>query len=166
MGASVALKLASEHPRRVASLVLGGLGYRDSDEWATLARRSAGELRAGQGLANFLHGVLSKNRHRARLTPRAVRAIEARNDLLALAALLEQSHELNVEPQELPRIAAPTLCLVGRQDPAHDQAARLVEAMPDCRLVPLRGNHVTAVNDPRFAEEIAGFISLQEEGHH
>lgn len=162
MGSSIALKAASTQPQRVRSLVLGGYGFRDSAAWIEGARKTASSLRAGHGFGEFFSFIPPGQKARVHLRPETVRAILRRNDPGSIAALLEQAHELEVTQDELRGIHAPTLCLAGHLDSAHERAQKLVDLMPSCQLIGVRGTHFSAVTDAEFANEINRFLLAQE----
>ena len=69
-------------------------------------------------------------------------------DRLALAA---QTRAVHRGPVPLERISAPTLVLVGADDPLAARPEVLVAAIPDARLATVGGDHMGALVDPGFA---------------
>jgi pimeloyl-ACP methyl ester carboxylesterase len=73
-------------------------------------------------------------------------SVSAGNDPLAIAACLRRPHE-PFTPDEIARVACPTLVIIGDRDFA-GPADPLVEALPDARLVTLKGiDHFRATSD-------------------
>ncbi len=77
-------------------------------------------------------------------------------DRLALAA---QARSVHRQAIPLDRITAPTLLLVGADD---DLAARpevLAEAIADCRIHVVPGDHMGALGDPGFTPALVAFLA-------
>ncbi|WP_432513905.1 alpha/beta fold hydrolase [Kineococcus sp. SYSU DK001] len=151
MGAVVASLVAATGPARVHRLVLGGVGaglveLGGVDTRVLPASRLAVALRTGDPGA---------------LTDPVVRgfrdfAASTGNDLLALAAQADAVHD---RPIALDAVQAPTLVVAGDEDLLAARPEVLAAAVPGARLTLVRGDHGTALRDPRFAAGISGFLS-------
>jgi 3-oxoadipate enol-lactonase len=157
MGGFVAMRMAARRPELVRSLILIATSA-DPEPMENIPRyrllaalgRVAGPRLAARRIERIMLGP-SFRADPARRAERAryVELMTRRRDVWkALNGLLDRAgvHD------ELPRIAAPTLVLVGDEDevtpPA--RAARLAEGLKDARLVPIpRAGHSTTVEEPR-----------------
>lgn len=145
MGAHQLLKVASQHPGRFRKLVVAGVGAnlfrRVSMEAAARAietgETSDGDPAVAQAFATF--------------------ARAPGNDGAALAACMRRS-EPPLDPSDLGRVTVPVLVVLGDKDFA-GPADPLVEALPDARLVSLRGaDHFGTPKDFRFIEAAVDFL--------
>ncbi|MEM9033987.1 MAG: alpha/beta hydrolase [Actinomycetota bacterium] len=148
MGAIVLLTLASRHPDRFGRLVLGGVGRnvveRDPDQAARIAAGVAGEA-PGEDL-------------QAQMFARYAR--EDGNDPEALSAFMRRRAP-GLGPEQLAAITASCLVVIGDQDFA-GPGDPLVEALPDARLVTLRGvDHFSLPKRFEFVDEALGFLDAQ-----
>ena len=78
-------------------------------------------------------------------------------DRVAARLLLQSVGD--TEPQELSKIAMPTLVLCGAQDRDNGDPQALVDALPDARLAEIPGTHMSSVTEPAMGEELASFLS-------
>jgi pimeloyl-ACP methyl ester carboxylesterase len=132
LGAQLLLRVAASAPERIARLVVIGVG-------ANLFRDDA----SAQLIDAFEHGNDPED-ITARLFVQL--SVSAGNDPLAIAACLRRPHE-RFTPEEIARVTCPTLVIIGDRDFA-GPADPLVEALPDARLVTLRGiDHFRATSD-------------------
>ena len=145
MGAQQLLKVASVQPGRFRKLVVGGVGanlFRRTDPEAAAKAIEAGETSEGdpavaQAFATF--------------------ARAPGNDPAALAACLRRP-EPALEPGQLRGVTVPVLVVLGDRDFA-GPADQLMEALPDARLVSLRGaDHFGTPKDFRFIEAAVDFL--------
>jgi pimeloyl-ACP methyl ester carboxylesterase len=148
MGAIVLLTLASRHPDRFGRLVLGGVGRnvveRDPDQAARIAAGVAGEA-AGEDL-------------QAQMFARYAR--QDGNDPEALSAFMRRSAPA-LGADDLAQVRASCLVVVGDQDFA-GPGEPLVEALPDARLVTLRGvDHFSLPKRFEFVDEALGFLDAR-----
>jgi len=143
LGARILLELASRDAGRFRRLVVAGVG-------ANLFRTDGSDLvlRALRGEADPANPV---GRYFAAL------ADHPDADPLALAALLEASPG-PLRPERLAAVTCPTLVVLGERDFAGPPDP-LVEALPDARLVVLRGtDHFATPKEFRFMDAAFDFL--------
>jgi pimeloyl-ACP methyl ester carboxylesterase len=147
MGARVAAFMALEHPQRVGSLILGGLGIgmvEGVGDWDPIAAA----LRAPD--ASTIE------------TPRGKMfrafADQTRSDRLALAACIETSRAL-LSPAEVARVMQPTLVAVGTKDDIAGSPHALAGLMPDAEAFDIEGrDHMLSVGDRAFKAKAIAFL--------
>jgi 2-succinyl-6-hydroxy-2,4-cyclohexadiene-1-carboxylate synthase len=173
MGARIALHFAAAHPDRVRRLVLesGSPGLATEAERAkrraadeTLARRAVDE-----GMLAFVDLWESQPLFESRRAIRgeivaSQRALRLRNDPSSLAAALVGlgTGALPSLWDELPRLRAPTVVIVGELDRKFvDIGARMARAMPDARLVVVpSAGHTVHLERPRaWLEAVSAFLA-------
>lgn len=148
MGARIAALLAIAHKARIRRLVLGGLA-------ANMMLGVGGAEDIARGLeAPSLADVTEPG-------ARAFRkfAEQTQSDLRALAACMRSSRQ-RIEPEELARIAAPTLIVAGELDDIAGPLAPLVGVIPNARglTLPAR-SHMNAVGERAFKEAVTAFLA-------
>jgi pimeloyl-ACP methyl ester carboxylesterase len=147
MGARVSAFLALEHPGRVATLIFGGLGMgmvEGVGDWDPIADA----LRA-PSLDDVTHP-------RGRMF-RAF-ADQTKSDRAALAACIETSRQ-ELSPQDVGRIAHPTLIAVGTTDDIAGDAQRLAGLMPQAEAFDIVGrDHMLSVGDRTFKARALEFL--------
>lgn len=148
MGARVATFLALEHPEKVATLILGGLGYGMVDgvgDWDPIA-----EALVAPDAATVTHP-------RGKMF-RAF-ADQTKSDRDALAACISTSRELLSEA-DLPRVTQPVLIGVGTTDDIAGSAQKLAALMPNAEAFDIEGrDHMLAVGDRTFKARVLAFLS-------
>lgn len=151
MGGATALGIAARHPERLLSLVLVGISP-EREPRASVARRLFDPDRIER------HDPAWAAELAARHDP--VQGDGAWRRLLPAIARDVASQELH-PPDELVRIEAPALVVVGDRDPfvPVDQAWRLKRQLPDARLFVAPGcGHEVMLRKPALATEaLAGF---------
>lgn len=147
MGARVSAFLARDYPERVATLILGGLGYGMVDgvgDWDPIA-----EALVVDDASSITHARGKMFRSFADQT---------HSDRHALAACIETSRELLSE-DELRQIAMPVLVGVGTKDDIAGSGQRLAELFPQGKAFDIEGrDHMLAVGDRTFKAEVLGFL--------
>lgn len=139
----VAALLAAADDRRVRRLVVGGIG-------AAVVEQGGVD---GTALDRVALAEALESGDPATITDPGAAAFHAfveavGGDRLALAA---QARAVHRGPVPLERISAPTLVLVGADDPLAARPEVLVAAIPDARLATVGGDHMGALVDPGFA---------------
>lgn len=151
MGARISAFLALNHPGRVNSLTLGGLGInliRGVGYWDPIAKALLAENTAeitdiqGRAFRDF--------------------ADKTKSDRFALAACIETSRKL-VTPEQVASIAAPTLVAVGTNDDIAGNPDELADMMPAAQAFHIeRRDHMLAVGDASFKRIVLSFLDGQE----
>jgi pimeloyl-ACP methyl ester carboxylesterase len=148
MGARIAAFLVFKHPERVRSLVLAGAGI------------------------NFVHGMVGSGPIARALeapriedvtneTARSFRAFaeQTGSDLKALAACIRGPRE-KIRPEDLAKIAVPTLVGVGSKDVIAGSGEELARLIPGAQLLDIEGrDHMKAVGDARFKQGVLDFLT-------
>lgn len=146
LGGWVVLRLASRLPGRFARIVVGGVGenlFRNEDPEPLARAVETGEAPEG--------------------APEPARAFAQfgrapGNDRTALAAVLRGTSE-RLDPVALARVTCPVLVVLGDRDFAGPPQP-LVDALPDARLVEIRGlDHFATPKDVRFLDATLEFLS-------
>jgi len=147
MGARVAAFMALEHPERVASLILGGLGQGLLDgvgDWDPIA-----EALVAEDAASITHP-------RGKMF-RAF-ADQTRSDRRALAACIERSRA-NLAPETLAAIDQPVLVAVGTRDDIAGPAEPLARVFPHGEAFDIEGrDHMLSVGDRTFKARVLQFL--------
>lgn len=147
MGARIAAFLALEHPGKVATLILGGLGYGMVDgvgDWDSIA-----EALLAPDPAAITH---------ARGKMFRAFADQTKSDRQALAACIATSRAL-LSGDDVARIASPTLIGVGTRDDIAGSANRLAALMPAAEAFDIDGrDHMLSVGDRSWKAKVLEFL--------
>lgn len=147
MGARVATFMALEHPQRVATLILGGLGagmVEGVGDWDPVAEA-------------LLAPDASTITHPRGKMFRAF-ADQTRSDRRALAACIETSREL-VDKQALASLKLPVLVGVGTRDDLAGSAQGLAAMIPGAQAFDIEGrDHMLSVGDRTFKARVLAFL--------
>ena len=148
MGARVAAFLVLAHPERVRSVVLAGAGI-------NLVRGMVGSGPIAKALeAPRIEDVTND-------TARSFRAFaeQTGSDLKALAACMRGPRE-KITPDDLARIAVPTLVATGSDDVIAGSGGELVSLIPGAQLLDIAGrDHMRAVGDARCKQGVLDFLT-------
>ena len=148
MGARIAAFLAVNHPKRVRSVALGGLGYK---------------LVEGVGLLENIADALEARSLSDISDPtgRAFRSFaeQTKSDLKALAACIRGSRQ-TLPCGQLAGIRVPVLVAVGTNDDVAGSAQELAALIPGARAfdIPNR-DHMLAVGDKVFKTGVLDFLN-------
>jgi pimeloyl-ACP methyl ester carboxylesterase len=172
MGARVALRLAIARPARVARLVLEAPSAGIADPAQRLARRDADEALAlgleRDGIAPFVDAwermpVLAGEARVGGGARHSLRAIRLGHDPAGLAASLRAAGQGATEPlhDRLGEVSAPTLVIVGSDDPVRQRAEAVAEGIPGARLARVPGaGHAPHLEAPAaFIRLVLDFVS-------
>jgi len=148
MGARIAAFLAIEHPGRLRSMVLGGLGMHLID--GVGLPESVAEALEAPSLADV--------RDPQGRTFRAF-ADHTKSDRRALAACIRGSRQV-ITREQAASIKTPTLVAVGTKDPIAGSAEELAAVMPHAKALPIPGrDHMLAVGDKVFKTSVLEFLA-------
>ena len=150
MGARVALRMAISHPACVRSLVLEAPSAGIEDPAERTARRAADDALARtlerDGIELFVDAwertpVLAGEAGLAPPARSTLREIRLSHDPSGLAASLRAAGQGAMEPlhDRLAEVTAPTLVIVGADDPVRARAAAVAAGVPGARLAVIEG---------------------------
>jgi len=146
LGAITLLQLAINHPDRVRSLVLAGIGRN------VIERDESG---SHDVLVQALEGKEFPDNNLARLFVHY--ADQPGNDRVALTAIMKRDRA-PYTPEQLSRVTCPVLVAIGDQDFA-GPGDGLVELLPDARLVVLKKcDHFATTENFDFFDAALGFL--------
>ena len=148
MGARITAYLALNHPARVRSAILGGLGIR---------------LVEGVGLPESIADALEAPSLADVTDPtgRLFRAFaeQTKSDLKALAACMRGSRQ-TLSREQVATIKCPVLVAVGGKDPIAGSAEALAGLIPGARALPIpERDHMTAVGDKAYKTGVIEFLN-------
>ena len=151
MGARITAFLAHDHPKRVRSAVLGGLGMHLVD---------------GVGLPESIADALEAPSLDDVADPqgRMFRAFadQTKSDRRALAACIRGSRQVLTRAQAA-SISVPVLIAVGTKDPIAGSAEALAAIIPGARALPIPNrDHMLAVGDRVFKDGVLKFIEERQ----
>jgi pimeloyl-ACP methyl ester carboxylesterase len=148
MGARIGVTLALDHPQKVRSLIVGGMGLGlvegiggEDDIVAALEAESVSAVKTpvGRGYRKF-----------AELT---------RSDLKALAACMRVQREV-VPRERLAQLSMPVLVAVGTRDEVAGSAAGLAALIPGADVLDIPGrDHMLATGDKVFKAGVLDFLA-------
>lgn len=147
LGARIATHFALRHPQRLRSLILGGVG-------ANLLQ----EISPRPGLAEAMEAERIEDIEDP--TAKIFRgfAESTRSDLAALAACARGARQ-GIAPNDLARIAAPTLVCVGTRDDVAGDPRPLASMFPNVTIVDIPGrDHNRAVGDRVYKQAVLDFL--------
>jgi pimeloyl-ACP methyl ester carboxylesterase len=151
LGARTLLVLASAHPERFHRLIVAGVGanlFRHDDSSSIVAEAitsADGAPGASSPAAQYFRSL----------------AEQPGNDPVALAACISRPGAPEITTEGLARIELPVLVVLGDQDFA-GPADPLMDALPDARLVTLRGvDHFATPKDFGFLDAGLDFLGAQ-----
>jgi pimeloyl-ACP methyl ester carboxylesterase len=150
MGARITAYLALNHPTRVRSAILGGLGI---------------HLIEGVGLPMSIADALEAPSLADVTDPmgRVFRAFaeQTRSDLKALAACMRGSRQ-TLSREEAAAIAVPVLVAAGTKDEIAGSAAALAAVIPGARALDIPDrDHMLAVGDKAFKAGVLEFLAAR-----
>ena len=148
MGARIAAHVALQHPHRVRSVLLGGIGIK---------------LVEGVGLPLGIADAMYAPSLDSLTDPmqRMFRAFaeQTKSDLKALAACIRGSRQV-LSRDEVAQIRAPALIAVGTRDEVAGPAQELAALMPNARALDIPGrDHNLAVGDKVHKEGVLAFLA-------
>jgi pimeloyl-ACP methyl ester carboxylesterase len=148
MGGRIAVTLALEHPDRVRSLIIGGMGLSlvdgtggEDDIVAGLEADSVPAVKTAVGRSYRKFAELTKS------------------DLKALAACMRVQRE-TIAAERLAKLTMPVLVAVGTRDEVAGSAAGLAALIPGARALDIPGrDHMLATGDKAFKAGVLDFLA-------
>jgi pimeloyl-ACP methyl ester carboxylesterase len=152
MGARITAHLALQHPDRVRSALIGGIGIK---------------LVEGVGLPTSIADAMEAPSLDAVSDPmaRMFRAFaeQTKSDLKALAACIRGSRQV-LSREQVAQIRVPALIAVGTRDEVAGQPHELAALMPNARALDIPGrDHNLAVGDKTHKEGVLAFLAQRPE---
>jgi pimeloyl-ACP methyl ester carboxylesterase len=148
MGARIAAFLTFAHPKRVRSVIFGGLGI----------HMVRGMVGSGP-LAHALEAPRVEDVTNATARSFRVFAEQTKSDLKALAACMRGPRE-KVPAERLGEIAVPALVAVGSKDVIGGSGAALAQLIPGAQFLEITGrDHMRAVGDASFKQGVLDFLT-------
>jgi len=150
MGGLIAASLLVNHPERLRSVILSGVGDGLLTGEPSRARSEA--------IASALDAKDASSSSGA--AARAFRAFaeQQSNDLAALAAIQRAKRDA-VDPGKLGRVHKPVMILIGEGDTLVGGADKLAATIPGARYVKVPGDHLSAVVAPEFKHAVEAFLA-------
>lgn len=164
MGAFLTHKFAAMYPERVKSIVLGGAGWLREGPATETMDEISDSLRSKKSLEPLFRAL-----HPADAGPINETAIAAAskmalliNDPVALACVAKGMKQLKLSEEDVKRITAPTLCIVGERDPLAE-SVRIMDGMRSNLKMHYikRAHHMNAFELPEFRDTILSFLKEQ-----
>jgi pimeloyl-ACP methyl ester carboxylesterase len=160
MGALIAGKLRELHPDRIASLTLGGYGWRRETGPSPYHLELAASLERGDGLMplyRYSYPDWSEEDREAR--SRAT--LDRLPDIAATVALL-RGYNFSVAEKSLRNNTVPTLAIIGELDPRKESVDAFQGVMKNLEIVVIEGaEHGEVPGRPEFITRIIEFINQQ-----
>jgi len=148
MGARIVTFLTIDHPARVRSVVIGGMGSRMAEE-VGLPNKVAAALEA-PSLADISDPSGRMFRSFAEQT---------KSDLKALAACIRGNRQ-TLRHEQVAGIRVPVLVAVGTEDKVAASAQKLAALIPGARALDIPNrDHMLAVGDKVFKTAVLGFLN-------
>ncbi|MGI9515959.1 MAG: alpha/beta fold hydrolase [Pirellulaceae bacterium] len=163
MGADVANKLREQHPDRLLSVTLGGIGMGVTEGWVPGEFdhiKLAESLETGEGMKVLLRepGAVIPGRATEAQVEQLNNLLMAGQDALALAAVIRGYTNLEVSPEKLQTNSVPTLLIVGEHDAETPSAREMEKVTDNLQLIVVpETNHLTVMNHPDFISAIVQF---------
>jgi pimeloyl-ACP methyl ester carboxylesterase len=167
MGALITAKFLTEHPDRVISAVIGGMGWLQLDEkWEKFLDEIATSLEEGKGPIPLLRYLNSKNG--IKNVDEAIQGmntvLKITNDQKALAACARAFPQFQISKDQLAAITRPTMVIVGDLDPFFEYVEAMKGTTTHLEIVPVPGgDHLTTIRSPMFLLRLKGFLDAHRQ---
>ncbi len=173
MGAEIALKLATEHPDRVRSLIAGGSGWSPAEAYEVYSFAAMGFAEAptlGDSIRALMPSEVDEETIAFLLGAMEEHGIDTANpDTAALAlAALSMDELIPLAEEDVAAIDVPVLGISSETDSERPNLERMAGVVPDFELVLIPGatgdpsmDHMGATTDPLFHDSIIEFLSSQ-----
>ena len=165
MGGRITLALLAGHPGRLRTAVIGGAGWSDTEDIRTrqaLMNQLAESLEQGKGAGPLFIALTPRGEQPP--TPEQIEAINkmflARNDALALAAVVRAMAGIQPAEARLRANKVPALAVVGELDPNKAGVDKLARVTRNLKVLVIpAANHMNAVGNPQFLEALKTFLA-------
>ncbi len=165
MGSFLTHKFAATYPERVKCMVLGGAGWLrvgPATDTMDLISNSLRKDKSLEPLFRALHPADAPPINPERLAFVSKMALMI-NDPIALACVAKGMKELKLTEEEVKKIAAPTLCIVGDRDPLAESAKLLDGQRKGLTMCYIRrADHMNAFEKPEFRDAVLAFLKEQK----
>lgn len=165
MGAETALKLVTEHPDRVLSLIVAGSGWSGEPEAGVYGFVSSA-LSESDTFGDFMSAMapveeLTEEEQMAGFMLLQAHGITPDQPAAPLAAVSGAMAELiGLTGEDLGAISVPVLGVTGAEDTERANVERLAEAVPQFELVVIEGaDHLVAPTSPDFTDAVTSFLN-------
>ena len=177
MGAEIALKLATDHPDRVRSLVTAGSGWSPAEAYDTYAFAAVGLDTApsyGEMVRSMMPPEVPEEQIAFFLDAMDAHGIDLENaDTAPLASVARSMDEIVALPESaVAALDVPVLGLAADTDGELAWIERMEGVVPDFTMVYLEGatgdpnlDHLGATLDPRFEQTIVDFLGEHSESN-
>ncbi len=165
MGAFLTHKFASTYPERVKSIVLGGAGWLREGPATEAMDQISESLRKDKSLEPLFKALHPKDAPpiRPEAAAAASRLAMLINDPIALSGVAKGMKELTLSDDDVKKINAPTLCIVGERDPLAESAKILEGQRKGLKICYInKADHMNAFEKPQFREEVLAFLKEQK----
>jgi pimeloyl-ACP methyl ester carboxylesterase len=163
LGTFIALNFAVRHPERVLSVTAGGAGVADEGR-TKFFLILAESLEKDRSIGPLIIALTPKDRPQP--TPEMIKAVDDAilkvNDPKALAAVLRgaATKEWAISDEQIKKIKAPVLALIGADDPLRPDVDKLKTLLPATRVVVIdKADHITAFMRPEFIAGLKQFLN-------
>jgi pimeloyl-ACP methyl ester carboxylesterase len=162
MGGLITGKFLATHPERVASAVIGGMGWMELDaQWSKFLDDVASNLEAGNGplpllkfLSSHMEPQAAENRAQGLNT-----VFKLTNNQKALAACARQFPQFAITKDTLAANQRPALAVIGENDPFKKNVDDMQKLMGNLQVIIVPGgDHMSTFMSPMFLKEVRTFL--------
>ncbi len=151
MGARITAQLTLEHPERVQTAIIAGLGI-----------NMVHGLAGAEPIATALEAASLDQVTDAQARTFRIFADQTRSDRRALAACIRGTRE-RIAPETVARIARPVLVAVGTTDTVAGSGPELARLIPGAQILEILGrDHMRAVGDRIFKDGVSNFLAANK----
>jgi pimeloyl-ACP methyl ester carboxylesterase len=162
LGGFITTKLITTYPDRVQSAIIGGAGWwKEFGSQESLWLKLADSLEQGKGVGSMIEFMIPEGRPKP--TQEQIDALDAliaaRNDTLALAAVIRGMGEIQVTEHQLRANTVPALAIIGEIDTLKPGVDEMSAVMANLEVVVVEGaDHPGAIASPKFRESMLDFL--------
>ncbi len=170
MGGRITMAIATLHPERLRTAVLGGSGWNPpGQDDIGLFSALVDSLEQGKGMGPLITALtpIGAKPPTAEEVEMANKYFLTKNDAMALAAVIRNFFASPTEAQ-IRANKVPVMALIGEVDPLKPAVDRLNGLMPNLKIVVIpKADHMTTPNSPEFIKNLKAFLvehSMAESG--